>query len=178
MWPLRPSELRDNFQLVDLSLLTDGVLWTNESATSTLRISNWTQLPGRPGSFIRLREVPEMGRGMVFFPWANHRRLEFPDKPEMIMEFKNFTVLGGPFIITLEPEDALVWCPAHYMWPACVVCGKFLFPCDEHRCSQKHRKRVAWWWPTLHSLSDVYSSRRWYAPGFVQKNLHGLTNQG
>jgi hypothetical protein len=177
MWPVQPQELRDNFQLVDLSFLADGVLWTNESTTSTLRISNWTQLPGRSGSFIRLREVPEMGGGMVFFPWANHRRLEFPDKPELIMEFQNRTVVGGPFIITLEPEDALVWCPAHYIWPACVVCKKFLFPCDEHRCSWGHRRKVAWWRQSLHSLSDVYSSRRWYAPGFVQKNLRGLTNQ-
>ncbi len=176
VWPLSPQVHPHNFELVDLTCLSECLQWANESPTSFLRISNWVELPGRQGSFIRLREVADRGRGMVFFSWANHRRLLFPDKPEMIMEFQNFTVQGGPYIITLEPGDALVWCPAKYMWPACVVCGKFLFPCDDHRCSQRHQKKVTWWWLSLRSLQDLYSSRSYYAQGFVKKNLRGLAN--
>jgi hypothetical protein len=177
MWPLQPRDLKDNYQLVDLTHLTDCLQWQNENAASCLQVSSWVEVPGRVGSWIRLREAADWGGGMVFFPWANHRRLQFPDKPEMIMEFWNFTVTGQPCMITLNPEDALVWCPAKYMWPACVICGKFLFPCDEHRCSFKHRKKVMSWLQSLRTLEDVYNIRNTFSRGFVEKNLHGLADR-
>jgi hypothetical protein len=176
MLPLITQHRTDHFGMVDLARLADCMQWQYESETSTLRISSWLELPGRCGSFIRLREVADWGRGMVFFSWANHRRMEFPDKPEMIMEFQNFSVLGGPHIITLQPEDALAWCPAKYLWPACVVCGKFLFPCDGHRHSYSHQKKMIGWWPNLREVHDVYMSRNWYARAFVEKNVRGLSN--
>ncbi len=176
LWPVKT--LADNYQLVDLTSLTDHVQWHHESPISSLLESSWIEVPGRGGSWIRLREVATWGGGLVFFPWANHRRLQFQGKLEMIMEFRNFTVTGEPCTIILRPEDGLVWCPAKYMWPACVVCGKFLFPEGPHRCSEKHLKKTKSWINNLRALHDVYSMRSFFARGFVQKNLHGLTDRG
>ena len=130
--------------------------------------------PGRSGSFIRLREVTEQGLGLAFLPWANHRRFQFPETPEILMDFQNNTVPGWPYIITLDPGDALVWCAAKYIWPACVVCI-FLFPCENHKNSDKHRSKCCWWWQMLHALSDLERTRSKHAAGFVQNIWRGLS---
>ena len=32
-------------------------------------------------------------------------------------------------VVKLEPYMVFCWCPAYYVWPYCMVCGKFCFPC-------------------------------------------------
>ena len=169
-------KIASEFQIVDIGHFTEKMIFAASDPFNGCRMSDWTELPGRPGSFVRLREVANLGAGLAFFPWANHRRMQYPDKYDIVMDFENHTVPGGPYIITLEPGDALVWCPAKYIWPACVLCGKFLFPCDAHRCSRNHVKTIGWWWTSLISLQKLEDNRRWYLLGFVQKNLRGLAN--
>jgi hypothetical protein len=164
------------WQIVDVVQLTEKMLYAATDPFNGCLMSSWAELPGRPGSVVRLREVPNYGAGLAFFPWANHRRMQYPNKYDVVMDFENHTVPGGPYIITLEPGDALVWCPAKYIWPACVLCGKFLFPCDAHRCSPKHVRQRDWWWHSLNSLHSLDTSRRSYLFGFLQKNLRGLAN--
>jgi hypothetical protein len=166
----------DELDVVDIRQLIEKMPHPATCPFNGCRMSNWAELPGRPGSVVRLREVANLGAGLAFFSWANHRRMQYPAKYDIVMDFENHTVPGGPYIITLEPTDALVWCPAKYLWPACVLCGKFLFPCDAHRCSQGHVKRLSWWWPTLISLQSLEANRRSYLLQFVQKNLCGLAN--
>jgi hypothetical protein len=175
---LAPPVIPSESQVVDIGQLTEKMIFPAKDSFNGCRMSDWVQLPGKPGSFVRLREVDNLGAGLVFFfPWANHRRMQNPDKYDIVMDFENHTVPGGPYVITLEPGDALVWCPAKYIWPACVLCGKFLFPCDAHRTSHKHLKTVNSWWPTLDSLQNLEVNRRSYLFGFVQKNLRGLNNR-
>ena len=175
MWQPETSVLANEMHFVDVSHLTQSMIFETQEPFNGLHMSNWHPLPGKPGSFIRLREVAEYGRGLAFFPWANHRRIEHPGKPEMVMDFQNEKYMQN-IIITLEPGDALIWCPAKYIWPACVVCEKFLFPCDEHRCSMKHRRNISWWSSTLNTLQNLEATRRTHADGFLQKNWRGLAN--
>ena len=168
--------IADELDSVDIRQLIEKMIHPATWPFNGCSMSDWAELPGKPGSVVRLREVANLGAGLAFFPWANHRRLQYPAKYDIVMDFQNNTVPGGPYIMTLEPTDALVWCPAKYLWPACVLCGKFLFPCDAHRCSQEHVKRLGWWWPTLDSLQNLEANRRSYHPRFVQKNLRGLAN--
>jgi hypothetical protein len=168
--------MASDLQLVDVGPLKGNMIFPTQDPCNGLRMSSWAELPGRAGSFVRLREVPNYGAGLAFLPWANHRRMQYPDKYDIVMDFENHTVAGGPYIITLQGPEVLVWCPAKYIWPACVLCGKFLFPCDAHRNSQDHVKHVNWWWPTLKTLQCLDETRRRYLVAFLNKNLRGLAN--
>ncbi len=174
--PLGGPCIEDELQKLDFGHLTENMIYAVQDPFNGLRMSSWVALSGNSGSLIRLREVSELGAGLAFFPWANHRRMQHPDKPDVVIDFWNDTVAGGPYFITLEPGDALVWCPAKYIWPACVVCGKFLFPCDSHRASQRHCRTAQEWWLKLTTLQSLHDTRHMYAQSFGQKNSRGLAN--
>jgi hypothetical protein len=154
---LNRPEIIGQFQLVDVSHLTESMIFTAQVPFAGLRVSDWIELPGKSGRFVRPREVTEQ---------ANR---------EILMDFQNNTVPDWPYIITLDPGDALVWCPGKYIWPACMVCKKFLSPCEDHRNSDKHRSKCCWWWQQLHALSDLERTRSKHAAGFVQNNWRGLS---
>ena len=59
-----------------------------------VRVSAWIDIAcGKPGSKFRFREALR-GRGLLFFPWGNHRQWEFPNYPELTIEFANTTAAG------------------------------------------------------------------------------------
>jgi hypothetical protein len=174
--PLGGPCIENELAWLDFGYLMENMIYAVGEPFTGLRVTSWVALSGNPGSHVRLREVAEFGAGLAFFPWANHRRLQHPGRTDVVMDFKNNTVAGGPYSITLEPTDALVWCPAKYIWPACVVCGKFLFPCEPHRLSRGHCPAAQVWWRSLTSLQSLHDTRHKYAHSFLQKNLFGLAN--
>jgi hypothetical protein len=168
------EDLTDQINHVELRDLVDTVEWSMPSEANGCRTSSWKELPGRPGSLVRIVEVLQPGQGLAFFRWTNHKRLQHPELPEMKIQFANNSVPGGPYYITLEPGDAFGWCPAKYMWPMCVICDRFLFPCEMHRNSQKHQCKIDNWLGGIRTLPDLHATWKWYGPGFVKKNVEGL----
>ena len=135
----------------------------------------WVALPGRSGSFIRLREARlDLGEaGLALFPWGNYRGISQPGMPEITMDFTNSTAPGHPHYFSLEPEDCLVWCPMKYVWPACGCCALFLYPPEQHRQTKKHKSRVAWMKECTKSQPDLEHLRSDSALRLSKKNQHG-----
>ena len=55
---------------------------------------------------------------------------------------------NGETIMKMENGFVLCWCPAGYVWPYCMLCGKFCFPYygdHSHMNSEKHLRRLEEW---------------------------------
>ena len=48
-------------------------------------------------------------------------------------------------VVKLEPYMVFCWCPAYYVWPYCMLCGKFCFPYNDphgHLNSKQHQGKL------------------------------------
>ena len=41
-------------------------------------------------------------------------------------------------VVKLEPYMVFCWCPAYYVWPYCMLCGKFCFPYIDSTSQPEH----------------------------------------
>ena len=141
-----------------------------------VQATRWVALPGRSGSFIRLREARlDLGEaGLALFPWGNYRGISRPGMPEITMDFHNSTAPGHPYFFSLCPEDCLLWCPMKYVWPACGCCAKFLFPPEDHRGTRKHHTKVEWMRCCTGSQAALEQLRYDAALSLSAENPHGM----
>ena len=70
-------------------------------------------------------------------------------KNRLALEFKNRRWMEE--VVKLEPYLVLCWCPLKYVWPYCMLCGKFCFPYNDswvspcHLDSEAHKRKVEQW---------------------------------
>ena len=102
------------------------------AARASFPLDTWVDLPGRPGCMVRFCQQIPGERSHCFYDFLAERSLR--------MEF--WGSLYEPTIVHIGIIEIISWCPQDYCWPWCVLCGKFLLPVEDHRCSFHHQRML------------------------------------
>ena len=127
--------------------------------------SVWLQIPDAAGGIGMWRfaePIDAVQSASLFYPMLYQNKLG--------LAFRNRKWMGED--VQLEFGFVLAWCPAGYVWPYCMLCGKFVFPYMDfpnHRASGQHR-RALWRWrnqPVQTTINDALVRSHRY-PFFAQ----------
>ena len=108
--------------------------------------------------------------------------LETPGVGEFTMEFRHTENVGGIercHCIVLEWTDAVIPCSPGVqsiscsIWPFCVVCRKFLAPCEDHRRSLRHQRNLQAAWKRELNKDKLVEMRTTFLQGFTARKNYG-----
>ena len=113
---------------------------------SSRRLDVWIPLPGKPGNSILLKKTTGLPGVEPLLPGSALLRanivLSWPFLTELGIGVRFRSVEFG-CERDLEFFDVLKMCPAGHLWPFCLWCGKFYFPCEGgHSESFEHQRAL------------------------------------
>ena len=125
--------------------VTDHIVATlrqGEQIPRSALLNAWHNLPDaaengeRRGMWCFVEAGEDIFGASLFYPQLYRNNLS--------MKFRNTQWMREE--VRLEFGFVLCWCPAGYVWPYCMMCGKFVFPWHKgHRTSQRHQRAVQAW---------------------------------
>ena len=144
----RIAVLRSNCHSLTLRLPDTGMEIQDFMLSNSSRLNVWIPLPGKPGNSILLKKTTGLPGVEPVLPGSALLRanivLSWPFLTELGIGVKFRSVEFG-CEREMEFFDVLKMGPAGHLWPFCLWCGKFYFPCEGgHRESRQHQTGLAY----------------------------------